>query len=75
MARCRHQRAAIGLRGCLSAGAGLARPVRRTGRPLWLGRLCAPEEEEEEAAVARERRAPSRPAEARPREETVRGRP
>lgn len=38
-------------------GAGLARPVWSTGRPLWLGQLCAPEEE---AAAARERRAPSR---------------
>lgn len=29
--------------GCPSAGSGLARPVWSTGRPLWLGQLCAPE--------------------------------
>lgn len=33
----------MGLSGCPSAGSGLARPVWSTGRPLWLGQLCAPE--------------------------------
>lgn len=77
--------AAIGRRRRPSARAGLARPARSSGRPLWLGRPCeaeaaaAEEEREEEAAaVAAGAAAAARPVSSRwspLRDDTVREEP